>query len=76
MEVASSQIQHHHKRWDVLILRQEMRELERERHHLSSKSLERPLSGWEKKRMETLLDDVMQLLQKFSQLDFQQQKAA
>lgn len=76
MELVSSQAPHNNKRWDVLILRHEMRELERERNHLALKSLERPLSTWEERRMESLLDDVMQLLQRFSELNLPEREAA
>lgn len=76
MEQIGSQTPQSHQRWDVLILRQEMRELEREKNHLASKSLERPLSAWEQSRLESLLDDVMQLLQKFSKLNIAEKQAA
>ncbi len=74
MEVGGIQPNQSEKRWDVLILRREMRELQRERSHLAAKSQERPLSTWEQSRMESLLDDVMQLLHKFSQLGGREQE--
>lgn len=55
-------------RWKKVLLRQEMNELQREREHLHSKSIERQLTHWELERMDSLLQEIMQLLDKFSEV--------
>jgi len=62
-ELASTQ-----QRWDLVILRQEMRELQREQQHLISKSHERSLTKWELSRIDELLDEIMGLMRQFGGL--------
>lgn len=51
--------------WNRRLLKRELKSLEREKHHLSSKSHERPLNSWESRRMSEILVEVMQLLKMF-----------
>ena len=57
------------KRWDLLVLRQEMRELKREQKHLISKSHERALTIWELSRIDELLDEIMGLMRQFGSIN-------
>lgn len=52
--------------WRRMILQYELKQLKREQEHLSTKSLERPLTTWESSRLKELADDMMMLLQKFT----------
>ena len=56
------------QRWDLIVLRQEMRELQREQQHLISKSHERNLTKWELSRIDELLDEIMGLMRQFGGL--------
>jgi hypothetical protein len=56
------------QRWDLILLRQEMRELQREQQHLISKSHERSLTVWELSRIDELLDEIMGLMRQFGGL--------
>ena len=56
--------------WELLVLRQQMLELQREKRHLSSKSYERPLSPWENERLEKLLDEIMALIPQIGKIGF------
>lgn len=56
------------KNWDLLVLRQEFKELERERHHLRSKSIERQLTSWEMSRLTLIMDEAMELLRRFGSI--------
>jgi len=54
--------------WEIKLLRHELNELQREKHHLVNKSKERKLTAWEIERTEYILDEVMELLKQFAKI--------
>lgn len=63
-------ISRHEKDWDLLLLKQELKNLEREQLHLTQKQNERSLTDWEIKRATQILDEVMGILSKLSSHKF------
>lgn len=53
-------------RWSIIILRSELAQLQREQEHLRLKNLERTLTPWERLRLAECMDEMMELLSRFS----------
>lgn len=53
-------------RWSIIILRSELAQLQREQEHLRLKNLERSLTPWERLRLAECMDEMMELLSRFS----------
>ena len=68
MATNTHKLGHTEQHWDLILLRQEMRELQREQQHLISKSHERNLTKWELSRIDDLLDEIMGLMRQFGGL--------
>lgn len=54
------------KRWELAMLRRDIKDLQREKSHLDHMSSRRSLTGWELSRMEQLLDELMEVLERLS----------
>lgn len=54
--------------WEIKLLQSELSQLQREKTHLTSKSLQRPLSSWEKFRLTIVFRDTRSLLREISRL--------
>ena len=52
--------------WEIKLLQGEILQLEREREHLASKSLERPLNPWETFRLAAMTRDTKTLMKQLS----------
>ena len=50
--------------WELRLTRQEIEQLQREKQHLDSKAIERPLTTWEKLRQQQLFQDLSALFQR------------
>ncbi|MCI5064357.1 hypothetical protein MRY87_01385 [bacterium] len=55
------------KSWDIQLTQQELEQLRRERQHLMSKAIERPLTPWEKLRQREIVREAKVLLKRFAQ---------
>jgi thioesterase domain-containing protein len=52
------------KSWELQLTQQELEQLRRERQHLLSKAIERPLSSWEKLRKQEIFQEAKALLKR------------
>jgi hypothetical protein len=55
--------QRNERDFSLIIIRKEVKELQRERAHLNSKALERKLTVWERTRLDQIFDELASLIE-------------